>query len=87
MLAYKIPLTISAGVLGAYAIPPSTNEVLLLVQAVFGICVCFALFLLVLHAAEQRGNARDHARRSKTFAVTRRRRAVRAHKPRHGIPR
>ena len=81
MLAYKIPLTISAGVLGAYAMPPSTNELLLLTQAVFGICVCFALFLLVLNAAEQRHGR--HARQ-KTPARRSRRAGSRVRKAAQG---
>ena len=56
MLAWKLPLTLSAAMFGAYAMPLSTNQVLLVGQALFGICVCFALFLLLLQAAEQRGD-------------------------------
>ena len=59
MFAYKLPLTLSAALLGAYAMPLSTNQVLLVGQALFGICVCFALFLLLLHAAGQQGDGRD----------------------------
>ena len=59
MLAYKLPLTLSAALFGAYAMPLSTNQVLLVGQALFGICVCFALFLLLLHAAGQDADGRD----------------------------
>lgn len=51
MLAYKLPVTLAAALFGAYAMPLSTNQMLLVGQALFGICVCFALFLLLLHAA------------------------------------
>jgi len=62
MLAYKIPLTISAAVLGAYAMPLSTNQMLLVAQAVFGICVCFALFMLVLYRGHVAGKATTRRR-------------------------
>jgi len=83
MLAYKIPLTISAGVVGAYALPPSTNQLLLLAQAVFGICVCFALFLLLLHAAEHRDPRRSRPKSSRAG----RHPVARVRKPRHAVPR
>lgn len=84
MLAYKIPLTISAGVVGAYALPPSTNQLLLLAQAVFGICVCFSLFLLLLHAAEHRDPRRS---RPKSSSRASRHPVARVRKPRHAVPR
>ena len=59
MLAYKLPLTLSVAMFGAYAMPLSTNQVLLVAQALFGICVCFSLFLLLLHAAGPRANGQD----------------------------
>ena len=51
MLAFKIPLAISAAVAGAYVMPPSTNQMLLVAQAIFGICVSFARFVIFLEAA------------------------------------
>ena len=59
MLAYKIPLVISAAVVGAYAMPVGTSQMLLVAQAVLGIAVSFALFMVVLHAAERRGGTRE----------------------------
>jgi len=59
MLAYKLPLTLSVAMFGAYAMPLSTNQVLLVGQALFGICVCFALFLLLLHTAGRSTDGQD----------------------------
>ena len=59
MLAYKLPLTLSVAMFGAYAMPLSTNQVLLIGQALFGIGVCFALFLLLLHTAGQGSDGQD----------------------------
>jgi hypothetical protein len=64
MLAYKIPLAISAAVAGAFAMPVSTNQMLLVAQAIFDICVSFALFIVVLHAAEHRKQDPSDAARS-----------------------
>jgi hypothetical protein len=57
MFAIKIPLVISAAVAGAYSMPLSTNQMLLVAQAIFGICVSFALFMVVLRSVEH--NPRD----------------------------
>ena len=82
MLTYKIPLMISSAVVGAYAMPLSTNQMLLVAQAVFGICVSFALFLVVLYSAGQRGGRRSDARVSRRLTPRRElRRAMRSSQP------
>jgi hypothetical protein len=84
MLAYKIPLIISAAVVGAYTMPVGTNQMLLVAQAVLGIAVSFALFMVVLHAAERRDGRRDPR---VPRGVTARRELRRARHPQPGSPR
>jgi hypothetical protein len=78
MFAYKVPLFVSIAVVSAYVMPPSTNQALLVAQALFAVCVSFALFMLVLHAAERRHD-RGGGRRAPRGVTARRelRRAMR----------
>jgi hypothetical protein len=82
MLGYKVPVMISSAVIGAYAMPLSTNRMLLVAQAVFGICVSFALFMVMLHAAGHRGDRRAEERLSRRLTARRElRRAARHPQP------